>query len=60
MNIASSFVFYLFYLLISGNYDFSSFDISCIAGYLKKYIRELPDSLIPIQWYDSFLEVSSK
>ncbi|XKL65500.1 hypothetical protein PGB90_008920 [Kerria lacca] len=44
--------------LSAGNYDFSSFDISCIAGYLKKYIRELPDSLIPIQWYDSFLEVS--
>lgn len=44
----------------AGDYDFSGFDIGCVAGYLKKYLREFPDSLIPIQWYDRFLDASSK
>lgn len=44
----------------SGVYDFGGFDIGCVAGYFKKYLREFPDSLIPIQWYDHFIEASRK
>ncbi|XP_065214145.1 phosphatidylinositol 3-kinase regulatory subunit alpha isoform X2 [Planococcus citri] len=40
------------------DHDFSGFDIGCVSGYFKKYLRELPDSLIPIQWYDRFLDAS--
>lgn len=54
--------FYHFFLHLlapgSGDYDFSGFDVSCVAGYLKKCLREFPDPLIPIQWYDRFLEAS--
>ncbi|XP_057661841.1 phosphatidylinositol 3-kinase regulatory subunit alpha isoform X1 [Diorhabda carinulata] len=31
-----------------------------IASVFKKYLRELPDPLIPVQWYDKFLEASKK
>ncbi|XP_060515807.1 phosphatidylinositol 3-kinase regulatory subunit alpha isoform X2 [Cylas formicarius] len=45
--------------------DFKSVDLSqygpvTIAGVFKKYLRELPDPLIPVQWYDKFLEASKK
>nr|UVJ47540.1 phosphatidylinositol 3-kinase [Lasioderma serricorne] len=30
----------------------------CQANVLKKYLRELPDPVIPVQWYDRFLEAS--
>ncbi|XP_050314474.1 phosphatidylinositol 3-kinase regulatory subunit alpha isoform X1 [Anthonomus grandis grandis] len=31
-----------------------------IAGVIKKYLRELPDPVIPVQWYDKFLEAQKK
>ncbi|CAH1153755.1 unnamed protein product [Phaedon cochleariae] len=40
--------------------DLSEVSPVCIAGVFKKYLRELPDPLIPVQWYDKFLEASKK
>ncbi|OXU28354.1 hypothetical protein TSAR_008311 [Trichomalopsis sarcophagae] len=46
------------------NEDVRSIDLNlytpqCIASVLKKFLRELPDPVIPVQWYDKFLEASS-
>ncbi|XP_047101882.1 phosphatidylinositol 3-kinase regulatory subunit alpha [Schistocerca piceifrons] len=38
--------------------DWSSYEPNCIASILKKFLRELPDPIIPVQWYDRFLEAS--
>ncbi|KAJ8918757.1 hypothetical protein NQ315_015077 [Exocentrus adspersus] len=40
--------------------DLDDFSPVCIASVFKKYLRELPDPLIPVQWYDKFLEASKK
>lgn len=40
--------------------DFSKYSPVCIASVFKKFLRELPDPVIPVQWYDQFLEASSK
>lgn len=42
------------------NINLSEFSPVCIASVFKKYLRELPDPLIPVQWYDKFLEASKK
>lgn len=31
----------------------------CIANIFKKFLRELPDPIIPVQWYDHFIEAIS-
>ena len=40
--------------------DLSGIEANVLASCLKKFLRELPDPLIPSQWYDSFIEASSK
>lgn len=40
--------------------DLSEYDIPVIAGALKKFLHEMPDPIIPVQWYDRFIEASSK
>lgn len=40
--------------------NLSEFSPFCVASLFKKYLRELPDPLIPVQWYDKFLEASKK
>lgn len=32
----------------------------CIANIFKKFLRELPDPIIPVQWYDHFIDAISK
>nr|XP_023018059.1 phosphatidylinositol 3-kinase regulatory subunit alpha-like isoform X1 [Leptinotarsa decemlineata] len=44
----------------SNNVNLSEFSPVCIASVFKKYLRELPDPLVPVQWYDKFLEASKK
>lgn len=40
--------------------DLSEYSPVCIASVFKKFLRELPDPLIPVQKYDQFLEAASK
>ncbi|XP_063994479.1 uncharacterized protein LOC135172035 isoform X1 [Diachasmimorpha longicaudata] len=40
------------------NTDLSSYNPYCIASVLKKFLRELPDPIIPVQWYDRFLDAA--
>lgn len=42
------------------NADLNPYGPQCIASVLKKFLRELPDPVIPVQWYDKFLEASSE
>uniref|UniRef100_T1J1N3 Phosphatidylinositol 3-kinase regulatory subunit alpha n=1 Tax=Strigamia maritima TaxID=126957 RepID=T1J1N3_STRMM len=40
------------------NIDLSQFETHCIASALKKYLRELPNPVIPVEVYDKFVEIS--
>lgn len=42
------------------NADLDCYTPQCIASVLKKFLQELPDPVIPVQFYDRFLEASSK
>ncbi|XP_029034074.2 phosphatidylinositol 3-kinase regulatory subunit alpha isoform X3 [Osmia bicornis bicornis] len=41
------------------NADLNSYTPQCIASVLKKFLRELPDPVIPVQFYDRFIEASN-
>lgn len=40
------------------NTDLSPFSPECVATVLKKFLRELPDPIIPVMFYDKFVETS--
>nr|CAH7740139.1 unnamed protein product [Callosobruchus chinensis] len=42
------------------NVNLSEYSPVVIANVFKKYLRELADPLIPVQWYDKFLEANKK
>lgn len=35
-----------------------SYEPSVVASVLHKYLRELPDQVIPVMWYDRFIDAS--
>ncbi|XP_076102045.1 phosphatidylinositol 3-kinase regulatory subunit alpha-like isoform X1 [Mytilus galloprovincialis] len=35
--------------------NLSQFNVHCVAGVLKKYLRELPNPVIPVEFYDNFI-----
>ncbi|XP_033213327.1 phosphatidylinositol 3-kinase regulatory subunit alpha isoform X2 [Belonocnema kinseyi] len=41
------------------NADLNPYTPQCISSVLKKFLRELPDPVIPVQWYDRFLEAAN-
>lgn len=38
--------------------NLSTYDVHCIAGVLKKYLRELPNPVIPVEMYSKFIETA--
>ncbi|XP_050401628.1 phosphatidylinositol 3-kinase regulatory subunit alpha isoform X2 [Patella vulgata] len=38
--------------------NLSSFSVHCVAGALKKYLRELPDPVIPVDMYSRFIDIA--
>lgn len=40
--------------------ELSQFSSACIAGAIKKYLRELPEPVIPTQFYKEFVQCASK
>ncbi|XP_022250520.1 uncharacterized protein LOC106466724 isoform X2 [Limulus polyphemus] len=38
--------------------DLQNYELNCIAGALRKYLRELPNPVIPVEGYEMFLEAS--
>lgn len=42
------------------NTDLSGYSPECVATVLKKFLRELPDPIIPVLFYDKFVEASSR
>ncbi|XP_014233043.1 uncharacterized protein LOC106656534 isoform X2 [Trichogramma pretiosum] len=39
--------------------DLETYTPYCVASVLKKFLREMPDPVIPVQFYDSFLEAAA-
>lgn len=40
--------------------NLDSFTMYCVAGALKKYLRELPNPVIPVEMYSMFIDAASK
>lgn len=40
------------------NTDLSNYSPECVATVLKKFLRELPDPIIPVLFYDKFVDAS--
>lgn len=38
--------------------NLGNFDLNCIAGALKKYLRELPNPVIPVESYNQFIKAA--
>ncbi|XP_076462015.1 phosphatidylinositol 3-kinase regulatory subunit gamma-like [Babylonia areolata] len=40
--------------------NLGTYDVHCIAGVLKKYLRELPNPVIPVEMYYQFVDASKQ
>ena len=40
--------------------NFGDYSLQCIVAVMKKFLRDLPDPVIPVQFYDYFIQASSK
>jgi hypothetical protein len=40
--------------------NLDNFNVHCVAGVLKKYLRELPNPVIPVEMYSYFIDAASK
>ena len=40
--------------------NLESYEPTCVAGTLKKYLRELPNPVIPEKFYTKFIDAASK
>ncbi|XP_076371415.1 phosphatidylinositol 3-kinase regulatory subunit alpha-like isoform X2 [Tachypleus tridentatus] len=40
------------------NVDLQNYDLGCVAGVLKRYLHELPNPVIPVESYKTFLKAS--
>lgn len=40
--------------------NFADYSLQCIVAVMKKFLRELPDPVIPVQFYDYFIQSASK
>lgn len=40
--------------------NLDNFNVHCVAGALKKYLRELPNPVIPVEMYSQFIDAASK
>lgn len=40
--------------------NLSSHNVHCVAGVLKKYLRELPNPVIPVEMYQPFIQAASE
>jgi len=38
--------------------NFDNFNVHCVAGALKKYLRELPNPVIPVEMYNKFIDAA--
>lgn len=36
--------------------QWSKYPPNCIASLMKKFLKQLPDPVIPVQWYDRFIQ----
>jgi len=53
-------VLHFYFAADVGTVDLASFDSAVIASTMKKYLRELPDPVIPEQFYTKFVDAASK
>ena len=51
---------FIFFFTEPEDCDLSHEPVEVLASCVKKFLRELPDPLIPSKWYDCFIEASSK
>ncbi|XP_022915427.1 phosphatidylinositol 3-kinase regulatory subunit alpha isoform X2 [Onthophagus taurus] len=44
----------------NAEHSMQDYSAMCVASILKKFLRELPDPIIPVQWYDLFLDAAAR
>ncbi len=50
----------LMFLGESSQLNLTQYNVHCVAGALKKYLRELPNPILPVELYSSFIDAASE